>query len=944
MKPHDFSARHIGVREEQTDEMLKTIGVESLDELVRKTVPADILADTALNIPAALTENQYLEHFAALCSLNRPMKNYIGLGYNPSPMIGVVQRCVFENPTWYTSYTPYQAEISQGRLEALLNYQTMISSLTGMPLANASLLDEGTSAAEAMLMLYHTRTRAQKQAGVCRFFVSENVLPQTLDVLITRATPLGIEIVEGDEWEWEADDSFFGAIIQYPTALGEVNDYAEWVEKTHAAGVKVAVAADILALALLTPPARWGADVVVGSVQRLGLPMGFGGPAAGYFATREEYKRDLPGRIIGVSKDKTGKRALRMALQMREQHIKRERATSNICTSAVLMAIMAGMYGVYHGGRGMRAIARKIHLLTSTLAREVEKAGYEVVYGNYFDTLYIQTGENTERLKEIAEAEGINFLYVDDDAIGISINETTELIDIARIMYVLCAAKDMVYDTIPTMAEEVTLDASMLRTDDILTQEVFQKYHSETEMMRYIKKLERRDISLTHSMIPLGSCTMKLNAAIQMIQLSYPLWGNIHPFAPEEQTEGYRVLLSRLEQFLADITGMAATSLQALSGASGEYAGLRMIIEYQRDMGEGHRKVCLIPESAHGTNPASAAMAGMEIITIKSLPDGTIDVEDLKEKAQANAERLSCVMITYPSTYGIFESRVREIVDIIHECGGQVYMDGANMNAQVGLTSPGLIGADVCHLNLHKTFAMPHGGGGPGVGPICVKQHLAPYLPGNPIVKTGGEKACTGLSSAPWGSAMIDAISYAYILTLGAEGLKKATQYAILNANYLKKRLEGHYSILYSGENGYCAHELIVDIRPIKEKYGITAGDISKRLMDYGFHAPTVSFPVHETLMVEPTESESKEELDRFADTMINIMEEIKQWSDNPDNPLVNAPHPLSEVAAPEWNHAYSRSIAAFPLPWVEENKLFPAVSRIDDGFGDRNLCVVLEK
>ncbi|MDD4819736.1 MAG: aminomethyl-transferring glycine dehydrogenase [Flavobacteriales bacterium] len=944
MNPNDFSARHIGPSDTDTTMMLKEIGVNSLDELIEQSIPKDILMDTPLNIPPALSEAEYLEHFASLTELNKHFKNYIGLGYNPSPMIPVIQRNIFENPTWYTSYTPYQAEISQGRLEALLNFQTMICSLTGMPMANASLLDEGTAAAEAMLMLFHTRTREQKKNGVCKFFVSESAFPQTIDVMQTRAVPQGIELVIGDEFSFTPDSSFFGVLIQYPTALGEVNDYSDFTEKAHAEGLKVVVVADIMSLAILTPPAQWGADVAVGSTQRLGIPMGYGGPAAAYFAMREDYKRDMPGRIIGVSKDKNEHRAVRMALQMREQHIKRERATSNICTSSVLMAIMAGMYGVYNGGEGMKNTAKRIHRIATTLAQEIEKMGFEQKNSFFFDTLLVKTGDITERLREIAETERINFLYVDDDAIGISINEATTLEDMNRILYVISAAKDVYYDSVTPIAEEGSLPEYLLRKDEILPQDVFKKYHSETEMMRYIKKLERKDISLTHSMIPLGSCTMKLNAASQMIQLSYPLWGDIHPFAPDEQTEGYRVVLSRLERFLADITGMAATSLQPLSGASGEYAGLRMIQEYLKDNGEGHRNICLIPESAHGTNPASAAMAGFEIITVASAPNGTIDVEDLRKKAEENKEHLACIMITYPSTYGIFESRIREIVDIIHSCGAQVYMDGANMNAQVGLTSPGYIGADVCHLNLHKTFAMPHGGGGPGVGPICVKSHIAPYLPSNPIIKTGGEKACTALASAPWGSAMLDAISYAYILTLGAKGLKKASQYAILNANYLKSRLEKYFSILYSGESGRTAHELIIDIRPIKEKYGITAGDISKRLMDYGYHAPTVSFPVHETLMVEPTESESKEEMDRFADVMINILKEIEKYDGCDDNPVKNAPHPLYEVSADQWNHSYTRSEAAYPLPWVAENKLFPATARIDDGYGDRNLCVVLEK
>lgn len=942
MNHDNFSMRQIGPCGTQAEEMLTAVGAASLDELINQTIPADIRAENPLPLPQGMTEAQYARHFNELASLNKPFKSYIGLGYNPSPTPAVIQRNIFENPSWYTSYTPYQAEISQGRLEALINFQTMVSSLTGLPIANASLLDEGTAAAEAMLMLFHARTREQKKNGAVKFFVSENLFPQTQEVLATRAEPLGIELVTGDEFETLPDETFFGAMLQYPCALGQVNDYREFVETAHGIGVKVAVAADILSLAVLTPPGEWGADVAIGSTQRFGIPMGFGGPSAAYFATREEFKRELPGRIIGISVDKSGRRAFRMALQMREQHIKREKATSNICTSSVLMAIMSGMYAVYHGQDGIKSIASRVHAMASTLDAVLRRLGYVQQNTHYFDTLFIETGDDTEKIREIAEAEGVNFLYVDDDAIGISLNEATTMDDLNRIIYILAAAKETFRDPEKTLTEETHIPEELARKTPFLTQEVFKKYRSETEMMRYIKKLERRDISLTHSMIPLGSCTMKLNAASEMIPLSHPSWGDVHPFAPEEQTEGYRTLLARLENLLSTITGMSATSLQPLSGASGEYAGLRVIQGYLKDSGQGHRNVCLIPASAHGTNPASAAMAGFEIITIKSCQDGTIDVEDLRVQAEANRDRLACVMITYPSTYGIFESHVREIVDIIHENGGQVYMDGANMNAQVGLTSPGYIGADVCHLNLHKTFAMPHGGGGPGVGSISVKNHLAPFLPGNPVVKTGGEKAIDAVSSAPWGSAMIDAISYAYILMLGADGLTDATKYAILNANYLKTRLEKHFNILYSGANGRTAHELIIDIRPIKEKYGITAGDISKRLMDYGFHAPTVSFPVHETLMVEPTESESKDELDRFADTMINILREIESITDPADNPLVNAPHPMYEICAPEWAHPYSRTEAAFPLEWVAENKLFPAVGRIDDGYGDRNLQCTL--
>lgn len=939
--PFDFSRRQTGPDEKQTQQMLQAVGAASLEELIDQTIPAEIRLKEPLHLPQAMTQAQYLAHFHQLASLNKPFKNYIGLGYYSVPMEPVIQRNIFENPAWYTSYTPYQAEISQGRLEALMNFQTMVASLTGLPIANASLLDEGTSAAEAMLMLFHARSREQKKAGVSKFFVSENVLPQTLDVLKTRAEPLGIELVEGDEFAFSPQSDYFGMMLQYPTATGAVEDYRQVVQQAHQAGVKVVVAADILSLALLTPPGEWGADVAVGSTQRFGIPMGFGGPAAAYFATREEYKRELPGRIIGLSVDKAGRPALRMALQMREQHIKREKATSNICTASVLMAVMAGMYAVYYGPEGIGKMARDTHAMAVTLAEILERLGYQQLNASFFDTLLLHTGDDTERIREIAEGEGINFLYVDEDKVGISLSQYTSLAEMNRIAYVFAAAREVFRDPVSKLSQECRVQPELLRQSAFLTQKVFRSYHSETEMMRYIKSLERKDISLTHSMIPLGSCTMKLNAAFEMIPLSHPLWGDVHPFAPEEQTEGYRTMLSRLEAFLSEITGMSATSLQPLSGASGEYAGLRVIQRYQQDNGQGHRNVCLIPASAHGTNPASAAMAGYQIVTIRSNDDGTIDVDDLRARAEEYKDRLSCVMITYPSTYGIFEGTVAQIVEIVHNCGGQVYMDGANMNAQVGLTSPGYIGADVCHLNLHKTFAMPHGGGGPGVGSISVKNHLAPYLPGNPVVRTGGEKECSAVSSAPWGAAMIDAISYGYILALGAQGLTRATQYAILNANYLKARLEKHFDILYSGPNGRTAHELIVDLRPIKEKYGVTAGDVSKRLMDYGFHAPTVSFPVHETLMVEPTESESKDELDRFADALIHILEEIRSIEDPQNNLLVNAPHPLYAVTADAWDRPYTRSEAAYPLPWVEANKYFTPVGRVDDGFGDRNLVCV---
>ena len=937
MKTDSFVLRHLGPRENEVKEMIKTIGVNSLDELIDKTVPTDIRLKNELNLPKAVSEFEYLHSIQLLSNKNKLFKNYIGLGYHPTVLPGVIQRNILENPGWYTAYTPYQAEISQGRLEALLNYQTIISDLTGLPLANSSLLDEGTAAAEAMIMFFNTRSRDQKKAEVNEFFVSDELLPQTISVLKTRSTPLGIKLVIGNHNEFDFSNTFFGAILQYPGKSGEIFNYKEFVTKSNENSIKVAVAADLLSLVLLTPPGEWGADAVVGTTQRFGIPMGYGGPHAGYFAAKESYKRTIPGRIIGISKDKTGKRALRMALQTREQHIKREKATSNICTAQVLLAVMAGMYGVYHGAEGLKYIASKIHNLANTLNEGIKKLQLKQHNTLFFDTLAIEVS-NDEKIKEIAEKKEINFLYPEKNIISISINETTTLEDINEILVILAKAENKNSVKFEAIIEN-NIPKEIKRTSDFMKNEVFENYHSETEMMRYLKKLERKDLSLTHSMISLGSCTMKLNAATEMLPLSWPNWGNMHPFVPIEQAQGYQEMIADLESSLNEITGFYATSLQPNSGAQGEYTGLSVIRAYHLSKGNGHRNICLIPSSAHGTNPASAVMAGFKVVVTKSTEAGNIDVDDLREKAELYKDNLGALMVTYPSTHGVFESSIKEITKIIHKNGGQVYMDGANMNAQVGLTNPATIGADVCHLNLHKTFAIPHGGGGPGVGPICVTKHLAPFLPSNPIVKTGGEKAISAVSSAPWGSALVLLISYSYIKMLGTKGLKEATKYAILNANYLKAKLGEHYSILYAGEHGFSAHEMIVDFREFKAK-GVDVTDVSKRLMDYGYHAPTVSFPVHDTLMIEPTESESKEELDRFCDALISIKGEIVEAMKigNTNTPLKNSPHTQEMVTKDEWEYPYSRKMAAFPLSYLEENKFWPSVARIDDAFGDRNL------
>jgi glycine dehydrogenase len=936
MRTDSFAHRHIGPKESDLSEMLSTVGVNNLEQLIYETIPDDIRLKNPLNLPPALSENEYAEHIGELAAKNKVFKTYIGLGYHQAIMPAVIQRNILENPGWYTAYTPYQAEVSQGRLEALLNFQTMVSDLTGMEIANSSLLDESTAAAEAMALLFAVRERDQKKNEVNRFFVSEEVLPQTISLLKTRAIPLGIELTIGDHTKFDFSKTYFGAIIQYPGKTGQVFNYADFVSKCKASEIKVVAAADLLSLVKLQAPGELGVDVVVGTTQRFGIPLGYGGPHAAYFATKGEYKRSLPGRIIGITKDLNGNRALRMALQTREQHIKRDKATSNICTAQVLLAVMAGMYAVYHGPRGLRYIADTVHRSAVSLAKKLEELGFEQLNSSYFDTLKISA--NASVVKDLSEKNKINFYYPDADTVVISLNESTTVSDLNKITAIFSEISGKNTAAIEYLEKSNAIPEEIQRKKEFLTHEVFNSYHSETEMMRYIKKLERKDLSLNHSMIALGSCTMKLNAASEMLPLSNPQWGNIHPFVPVEQAEGYQIVLKRLEDQLTEITGFSGTSLQPNSGAQGEYAGLLVIRAYHESRGESHRNICLIPSSAHGTNPASAVMAGMKVVVTKSTKEGNIDLEDLREKALKHKDNLAALMVTYPSTHGVFESAIREITHIIHENGGQVYMDGANMNAQVGLTNPGTIGADVCHLNLHKTFAIPHGGGGPGVGPICVAKQLLPFLPGNPIIKTGGEKAISAISSAPWGSALVCLISYGYITMLGGKGLQKATEYAILNANYIKGRLKNDYQTLFSGERGRAAHEIIVDCRPFKSN-GIEVGDIAKRLMDYGFHAPTVSFPVGGTLMIEPTESESKAELDRFCDALISIRKEIDESSTkNESNILKNAPHTMAMLTADTWEFKYTREQAAFPLDFVADNKFWPTVRRTDDAFGDRNL------
>ena len=935
MNTNSFQLRHIGPRAKDQEKMLKSIGVDSLDQLIYETIPDDIRLQNELDLAPAMSEYEYLNHINDLAAKNKVFKSYIGLGYHEAIIPSVIQRNILENPGWYTAYTPYQAEIAQGRLEALLNYQTLVCDLTGMELANASLLDEGTAAAEAMALLFDVRERDKKKNEANKFFVSNEILPQTLSVLETRAIPIGIELVVGNHEEFDFADDFFGAIVQYPGKHGQVYDYTDFIATANTKEIKVAVAADILSLVKLKAPAEFGADVVVGTTQRFGIPLGYGGPHAGYFATKEEYKRSIPGRIIGVTKDRNGGRALRMALQTREQHIKREKATSNICTAQVLLAVMAGMYAVYHGKDGLSFIANQVHNAAVTVANALEKLGFKQKNAVYFDTLLVEV--ETKKLKPVAEANKINFNYIDENHISISLNETVGLKEINAIIDCFEQAFNIQDITITELASGI-VPKNLIRNTTFLENDVFNTYHSETDMMRYIKKLERKDLALNHSMISLGSCTMKLNAASEMLPLSNPQWGNIHPFAPLEQAQGYQEVLKNLEHQLNIVTGFAGTSLQPNSGAQGEFAGLMVIRAFHEANGDSHRNICLIPASAHGTNPASAVMAGMKVIVTKTDEKGNIDIEDLRAKAELHKNNLSALMVTYPSTHGVYEKAIKEITQIIHNNGGQVYMDGANMNAQVGLTNPATIGADVCHLNLHKTFAIPHGGGGPGVGPICVAPQLVPFLPSNPVISTGGNKAITAISAAPWGSALACLISYGYITMLGAEGLTNATKNAILNANYMKERLQGHFTTLYTGEMGRAAHEMILDCRSFKQN-GIEVVDIAKRLMDYGFHAPTVSFPVAGTIMVEPTESEGLTELDRFCDALISIRKEIDAASqEDTNNVLKNAPHTQEMLTADEWDLPYSRKQAAFPLDYITENKFWPSVRRVDDAYGDRNL------
>ena len=936
MNTTSFQRRHIGPSENDQKQMLDFIGVDSLDQLINETIPEDIRLQGALHLDAPMSEYEYLNHIEELSKKNKVFRSYIGLGYHEAIVPSVIKRNVLENPGWYTAYTPYQAEIAQGRLEALLNYQTMICDLTGMELANASLLDESTAAAEAMALLYDVRERAQKKANTHKFFVSEEILPQTLSVLKTRAIPIGVELVVGNHQEFNFSDEYYGAIVQYPGKHGQVYDYTDFIGKANANNIKVAVAADILSLVKLKAPAEFGADVVVGTTQRFGIPLGYGGPHAGYFATKSAYKRSIPGRIIGVTKDRNENRALRMALQTREQHIKREKATSNICTAQVLLAVMAGMYATYHGKDGIQYIADSVHRSTTTLANALSNIGFIQTNTHYFDTITVKVDAIV--LKATAEVHEINFNYIDNNTISISINETVGLKEINAILNTFTEAFNLAKTTVTDFLEIDTIPGLAKRNTPFLENEIFNSFQSETEMMRYIKRLERKDLALNHSMISLGSCTMKLNAASEMLPLSLANWGNIHPFVPLNQAEGYQEVLKKLEEQLNEITGFAGTSLQPNSGAQGEFAGLMTIRAYHINNKDHHRNICLIPASAHGTNPASAVMAGMKVVVTKTAENGNIDIDDLREKALKHKDNLAALMVTYPSTHGVFESAIKEITQIIHDNGGQVYMDGANMNAQVGLTNPATIGADVCHLNLHKTFAIPHGGGGPGVGPICVAPQLVPFLPTNPIIPTGGEKAITAISAAPWGSALACLISYGYIAMLGAQGVTDATRVAILNANYIKERLDGHYKTLYKGEMGRAAHEMIIDCRDFKEN-GIEVVDIAKRLIDYGFHAPTVSFPVAGTMMIEPTESENIAELDRFCDAMIAIRKEVAcALKDKPNNVLKNAPHTMAMITSDEWDFPYSRQIAAFPLEFVYDNKFWPTVRRVDEAFGDRNL------
>lgn len=944
-----FQDRHIGPNETEIQHMLKAVHAESIDSLADEVVPSDIRLAKSLHVPDALTEREYLELIHDKATKNQVFKSHIGQGYygtfTPSPIL----RNVFESPYWYTAYTPYQAEISQGRMQSLLNFQTLVCDLTGMTLANASLLDEATAAAEAMHLFLASRTKEKTQAGANKLFVGEGVFAQTLDVLITRAEPIGVEIVTGNYADFTFGSDYFAALIQYPNTYGTLNDFSAFTAKAKEHNIFVGVASDLLALTLLTPPGEWGADVVFGSAQRFGVPMGFGGPHAAFFATKEDFKRQIPGRIIGVTLDANGNPALRMALQTREQHIKRDKATSNICTAQALLSNMAAMYAVYHGPEGLKRIAQNAHLTATAVYNGLKSLGYSVHEGLFFDTVSVTVdAAQLNAIKEAAEKAGINFFYRANATISISTDELTREEDVQAILSVFAGVAGK---AVPEVSGVNNIAHSGLsRKSDFLTHKVFNSHHSETEIMRYINQLERKDIGLNYSMISLGSCTMKLNAATEMMPLSRPEFNAIHPFAPINQVKGYVEILTELEAYLSEITGFDAVSLQPNSGAQGEYAGLMVIREYLKAKGEGHRNIALIPSSAHGTNPASAVMAGMDVVVVACDENGNINVDDLRAKAEKYKDALACLMVTYPSTHGVYEERIREITGIIHEFGGQVYMDGANMNAQVGLTSPGNIGADVCHLNLHKTFAIPHGGGGPGMGPIGVKSHLAPFLPGHTITKTGGVNAMHAVSAAPWGSALILIISYAYIRMLGPKGLTDSTKLAILNANYMKEKLAGHYDALYTGKNGRVAHEFIADCRDFKRTAGIEVTDIAKRLMDYGYHAPTVSFPVAGTLMIEPTESESKEELDRFCEAMIAIRNEIREIeegkADKENNVLKHAPHTAEVVINDEWTRPYGRNKAAFPLTWVRNNKFWPSVGRVNEAYGDRNLmctCPPLE-
>ena len=947
MNKYSFSDRHIGPREHDIKSIMKLVGVKSIDELIDQTIPKHIQLNSKMNLPKPLSENRFIEHMKSLANKNKCYRSYIGMGYYNTILPGVIQRNILENPGWYTSYTPYQAEIAQGRLEALLNFQTMVSDLTSMDLANASLLDEGTAAAEAMTMLYNCRSRNQKKENVKKIFVSKDCFPQTIDLLKTRSEPLEIELVIGDHTKVEFDKSFYAAILQYPAKYGQINNYEALSNELQEKEIAIIVAADLLSLTLLKPPGEWGADVVVGTTQRFGIPLGYGGPHAAYFATKEKYKRNIPGRIIGASEDVDGNRALRMALQTREQHIKREKATSNICTAQALLATMAGMYGVYHGPKGLKAIANEIHYNTIILSEGLKQLGFQQKNTDFFDTILISLGlVSKEKLVEISDQNQMNFNYIDKETISISIDEKDDSDSIKNILRVFAQSsghndfENLINELYTQKIKPQKINDGLLRTSKYMQHDIFNKYHSETEMMRYIKRLEKKDFSLNTSMIALGSCTMKLNAATELFPLSWPEFNNIHPFVPLNQAEGYQIIFKELEEMLCEITGFAAMSLQPNSGAQGEYAGLMVIRAYHKSRGDSHRNICIIPSSAHGTNPASAVMAGMQVVVTPCDDQGNIDVDALEEKVKEHSSNLAALMITYPSTHGVFEEKITEITAMIHENGGQVYMDGANMNAQVGLTNPAIIGADVCHLNLHKTFAIPHGGGGPGVGPIGVVEHLKDFLPNSSIVNTGG-KFGMSISSAPWGSSLASTISYAYILMLGAEGLKKSTEIAILNANYIKERLGDKFDILYTGDKNRVGHEMIVDFRSYKE-YGIEVLDIAKRLMDYGFHAPTVSFPVANTVMIEPTESESKEELDRFCDALISIRKEIDQVINNEvdreNNVLKNSPHTMVLALEDKWDFPYSREQAVFPLFHLKQNKFWPTVRRINGALGDRNL------